>query len=515
MLKFDLPDEQAPIIKVIGVGGGGSNAVSHMFQQGIKGVDFYICNTDAQALNKSNVPNKIKLGATGLGAGSKPAVGREAALQITDEIRNILSVNTSMLFITAGMGGGTGTGAAPVIAQISRELGILTVGIVTKPFGFEGRKREQQAIAGLEELKKHVDTTLVICNDKLLDMQGDLKLSQAFGKADNVLTIAAKGIAEIITVTGRINVDFEDVKTVMKDSGKAIMGSGIASGSDRAIKAVEMAMNSPLLDDTDVRGADNVLLYITSGKNEISLEELNDITGYISNKAGDGTNVIWGDGVDEELDDEISITLIATGFDKPVITKYDLGDSVKNTIQFPGGQPKVETITEVQLVESPAKSAKVDEPVFFLNELTVNQVPEALFTAPPAEMKTENPVFDNIPLEITPLFRPEPENQPMLKFEPVSPLSVDLPLRNQEQAQEDIRLDRKDKLKGMSFRPNTPGNIEELEKTPAYLRRNVELPDASQANENNISRYTLGSDENNPKRTGLREGNSFFQDKPD
>ena len=515
MLKFDLPDEQAPIIKVIGVGGGGSNAVSHMFQQGIKGVDFYICNTDAQALNKSNVPNKIKLGSTGLGAGSKPSVGRESAILITDEIRNILSNNTSMLFITAGMGGGTGTGAAPVIAQISRELGILTVGIVTKPFGFEGRKREQQAIAGLEELKKHVDTTLVICNDKLLDMQGDIKLSQAFGKADNVLTIAAKGIAEIITVTGRINVDFEDVKTVMKDSGKAIMGSGIASGPDRALKAVEMAMNSPLLDDTDVRGADNVLLYITSGKNEISLEELNDITGYISSKAGGGTNVIWGDGVDESLDDEISITLIATGFDKPIITIHNLEDSVKNTIQNAPEQPKAETITEVQLIDNQAKTAKTDEPVFHISELTVNQIPETLFTLSTPDFKAEKITFDSIPLEITPQYRPEPENQPVLKFEPVVPPPIDPPARIQEQAQEDIRLDRKDKLKGLSFRPTTPGNIEELEKTPAYQRRNVELPDASQVNENTISRYTLGTDENNPKRSSLREGNSFFHEKPD
>jgi cell division protein FtsZ len=305
MLKFDKPDEQAPIIKVIGVGGGGSNAVSYMYTQGIKGVDFYICNTDSQSLNKCEVPNKIRLGNTGLGAGANPTVGRDAAILIADEIREILSTNTSMLFITAGMGGGTGTGATPIIAQIAKELGILTVGIITKPFSFEGRKRELQATAGIEELKKYVDTTLVICNDKLLDMQGDMKLSQAFGKADNVLTIAAKGIAEIITVTGRINVDFEDVKTVMQGSGKAIMGSGIANGPDRAVKAVEMALNSPLLDDTDIKGAANVLLYITSGKNEISLEELNDITGYITSRTGEDANVIWGDGVDENLEDEI------------------------------------------------------------------------------------------------------------------------------------------------------------------------------------------------------------------
>jgi len=516
MLKFDRPDDQASIIKVIGVGGGGSNAVAHMFKQGIKGVDFYICNTDSQSLNKCEVPNKIRLGSTGLGAGANPSVGREAAIEIADEIREIISHNTSMLFITAGMGGGTGTGAAPIIAQIARELGILTVGIITKPFGFEGRKRELQAIAGIDELKKYVDTTLVICNDKLLDMQGDMKLSQAFGKADNVLTIAAKGIAEIITVTGRINVDFEDVKTVMEGSGKAIMGAGLASGPDRAVKAVEMALSSPLLDDTDIKGASNVLLYITSGRNEISLEELNDITGYITSRTGEDANVIWGDGVDENLEDEITVTLIATGFNKPVITKYTL-DETQNTLYTPQA-PKAEHITEVQLVDvNPVKN--VEEPIRIVPEFNFNSAPSTLFTDTCAE-KTDT-LSDQYnqtsePLEIKSFFRQEPEFEivmPTVKPEVKTPINVQRTQETPSQNQEGQRQDRINKLKSLSQRPVSTSNYEEMEKTPAYMRRNVDLPEVNALNQSNVSRFSLDSDTNN--RTSLRENNSFLHDNVD
>lgn len=518
MLKFDKPDDQAPIIKVIGVGGGGSNAVSYMYTQGIKGVDFYICNTDSQSLNKCEVPNKIRLGNSGLGAGANPIVGRDAAILIADEIREILSHNTSMLFITAGMGGGTGTGATPIIAQIAKELGILTVGIITKPFSFEGRKREQQAIAGIEELKKHVDTTLVICNDKLLDMQGDMKLSQAFGKADNVLTIAAKGIAEIITVTGRINVDFEDVKTVMQGSGKAIMGAGMASGPDRAVKAVEMALNSPLLDDTDIKGAANVLLYITSGKNEISLEELNDITGYITSRTGQDANVIWGDGVDDNLDEEISITLIATGFNKPVVTKHNL-DEVKNTLYAPQAI-KVEPITEVQLVVEPViPERNAEELVRITPEVSESNAPSTLFSDS-AFAKSDKPAEKSIqetePMEIKSYFRQEPEfeivNQ-VIKPEANTPANVYPSVEKQNIEQEDQRQDRISKLKSLSHKTLSPSNVEEMERVPAYMRRNVDLPDSSQANDSNVSRYTLGTDANN--KTGLRENNSFLHDNVD
>ena len=258
MLKFDLPKNQSNIIKVIGVGGGGSNAVTHMYNQGIKGVDFIICNTDAQAMESSPVPVKIQLGTnltSGLGAGAVPSIGRNSALEDADNIREILQKETKMLFITAGLGGGTGTGAAPVIAEISKELGILTVGIVTLPFAFEGRKRKLYADEGIKHLKEHVDALLIISNDKLRELYGNLRLSEAFSQADNVLTTAARGIAEIITVTGYINVDFEDVKTVMKDSGVAIMGTGVASGENRALQAVEEAISSPLLNNNDIEVA--------------------------------------------------------------------------------------------------------------------------------------------------------------------------------------------------------------------------------------------------------------------
>ena len=316
-MQFDLPKDQSSIIKVFGIGGGGSNAVNHMYKQGIKGVDFVICNTDNQALDISPVPLKIQLGSSltnGRGAGSIPEVGKNAAIEDIEQIREILSKNTKMVFITAGMGGGTGTGAAPVIAQVAKEMGILTVGIVTMPFLFEGRKRQLQASAGIETMRQCVDTLLVINNDKLREMFGNLSLRDAFEQADNVLTTAAKGIAEVITVTGAINVDFEDVSTVMKDSGVAIMGSATAAGEDRAEKAVAHALASPLLNDNNIDGANYVLLNITYGEQEIMMDEIADITDYIQAEAGNSADVIWGHGYDETLGDSICVTVIATGF---------------------------------------------------------------------------------------------------------------------------------------------------------------------------------------------------------
>ena len=316
LIVFDPMEEMPNIIKVIGVGGGGSNAVTHMFTEGIEGVDFILCNTDHQALEKSPVAMKVHLGKRALGAGNIPAVGREAALETTEELRELLSKDTKMLFITAGMGGGTGTGAAPVVASVARELNILTVGIVTLPFSFEGKRRQQQALEGIAELRKNVDTLLVISNDKLRDEYGDMKLTQAFKKADDILKTAAKGIAEIITVTGYVNVDFQDVNTVMRDSGKAIMGSGYAEGEDRALKAVEEAVHSPLLDDSDISGAKNILIYITSGTDEVSLDEVTQITEYVQDATGNCSEVIWGNGVDLSLGSGINVTLIATGFNQ-------------------------------------------------------------------------------------------------------------------------------------------------------------------------------------------------------
>ncbi|HOW29932.1 MAG TPA: cell division protein FtsZ [Bacteroidales bacterium] len=516
MLKFDLPKEQANIIKVIGVGGGGSNAVTHMFKQGIKGVDFFICNTDAQALAISPVPNKIQLGATGLGAGSRPDVGREAALQKADEIREMFLSNTSMLFITAGMGGGTGTGAAPVIAQVARELGILTVGIVTKPFAFEGRKRDQFADAGIEELKKYVDTILVICNDKLLDLQGDLKLSQAFGKADDVLTIAAKGIAEIITVTGRINVDFEDVKTVMLKSGKAIMGAGMAEGQDRAIDAVQMALNSPLLDDTDIKGADNILLYITSGKNELSLEELNEITNYITDQAGQEANLIWGDSIDDTLDDEISITLIATGFDKrdKIVHNIDGSEQYKPMMNLPVN--KSSEIQEVTLVSKENIPAEPIEPPQRISvaapDLTVPSFETSQHAIKPEEQLREVDAEPEI------LFRPASPVKQAPELEITNPVlesnhQTDTEVKKAAPPVEHVQQDRISKLKEMSMHLKKPGSIEELERQPAYMRRGIDLPDASSSNENGQSRYTVGLD--GSPQSGLRENNSFLHDNVD
>ena len=317
MMQFDLPKEEHSIIKVFGVGGGGSNAVNHMYRQGISGVEFYVCNTDQQALDISPIPNKVQLGmnlTSGRGAGSVSEVGKEAALENLEEIKEILSRDTKMLFITAGMGGGTGTGAAPIIAEAAKEMGILTVGIVTYPFAFEGRKRSKQADDGMEELRASVDTLLIICNDKLREIYGNLSLKNAFAKADDILTVAAKGIAEIITVTGYINVDFEDVRTVMTNSGVAIMGSAAAEGENRAILAVQEALASPLLNDNNIEGANYILLNITSGEDEVLMDEITEITDYIQDEAGLTADIIWGSGTDEGLGDRICVTLIATGF---------------------------------------------------------------------------------------------------------------------------------------------------------------------------------------------------------
>jgi len=325
-LQFDLPKENNSIIKVIGVGGGGSNAVNHMFNQGIAGVDFIVCNTDRQALDISPVPYKIQLGPTlteGRGAGMIPEIGMNAAMENIEEIRELLSKNTKMVFVTAGLGGGTGTGAAPVIAQAARDLGILTVGIVTVPFNFEGRKRRQQAEDGLNKMRENVDTLLIINNERLRDFGKDMSLSEAFGHADNILTVAAKGIAEVISVTGIINVDFNDVNTVLRNSGRAIMGSAIGEGENRALDAVQNALVSPLLNDNDISGAKYVLLNITYGNKEVMMDEITEITDYIQDAAGATADVIWGHGYDGALGDKLNITLIATGFSSEPLTGFE------------------------------------------------------------------------------------------------------------------------------------------------------------------------------------------------
>jgi len=322
LLPVDFEEKEESMIKVIGVGGGGSNAVNHMYKEGIKDVGFVICNTDSQALIDSPIPFKIQLGKSlteGRGAGNKPEKGRQSAIESIEEVNKILGEKTKMVFITAGMGGGTGTGAAPVIAELAKERDILTVGIVTIPFLFEGKRRVQQALEGIENLEKHVDALLIINNEKLRSMFGDLKLSEAFAQADSVLSIAAKSIAEIITVHGYVNVDFADVETVMRNSGVAIMGSASIAGEDRAIKAIKQALNSPLLNSNNIYGARNILLNIISGKEEATMMEVTEITEYVQAVVGNDVNIIWGNGYSESCQDELSVTIIATGFsDNPI-----------------------------------------------------------------------------------------------------------------------------------------------------------------------------------------------------
>lgn len=317
-ITFDLPKNQSNVIKVIGVGGGGSNAINHMFRQGIKGVDFVICNTDAQALNSSGVPNKIQLGihtTEGLGAGANPEIGQKAAVESLEDIRTMLETNTKMVFITAGMGGGTGTGAAPVIAKMARDLDILTVGIVTMPFQFEGKIRNNQAHKGIEKLRKVVDSLVIINNNKLREVYGNLGFKAGFSKADEVLSTAARGIAEVITHHYTQNIDLRDAKTVLTDSGTAIMGASTAVGESRAKKAITTALDSPLLNDNKITGAKNVLLLIVSGNQEITIDEIGEINDHIQAEAGYGANIIMGVGEDEKLGESISVTVIATGFD--------------------------------------------------------------------------------------------------------------------------------------------------------------------------------------------------------
>ena len=316
-IAFDLPKNQSNVIKVIGVGGGGSNAINHMFQQGIKGVDFVICNTDSQALENSPIPNRIQLGVSlteGLGAGANPDVGEQSAIESMEEIKAMLDTNTKMIFITAGMGGGTGTGAAPIIAKMAKDLDILTVGIVTMPFQFEGKMRNEQAQKGIENLRKHVDSLIVINNNKLREVYGNLGFKAGFSKADEVLSTASRGIAEVITHHYTQNIDLRDAKTVLANSGTAIMGSASASGGSRAQDAIMKALDSPLLNDNKITGAKNVLLLIVSGSEEITIDEIGEINDHIQAEAGHGANIIMGVGEDENLGDAISVTVIATGF---------------------------------------------------------------------------------------------------------------------------------------------------------------------------------------------------------
>jgi cell division protein FtsZ len=410
MIHFDLPKEKSSIIKVIGVGGGGSNAVNHMYSQNIEGVNFIICNTDAQAIAQSNVPNKVQLGphlTQGLGAGANPDIGRQATEESLEEIKNILEVNTKMAFITAGMGGGTGTGGAPIISKICKDLGILTVGIVTTPFSYEGRKRQLQAEEGIRVMKQYVDTLLVISNDKLRHQFGNLKMKEAFSRADNVLATAAKCITDVINSTGQINVDFADVCTVMRNGGVAILGSAATEGENRAQKAIEEALNSPLLNDNDIRGAQWILININSseGEHEFTMDEVEIIQNYLLSRAGEHSDVILGLGYDNTLGAKIGITLIATGFEhkdpfakiQPAKSDTKKEEKIIMTLGTPGEgsipdkRPVLTTLAADEQKAEPAKQQPVVLPAELQPVLTTDE-------AVAAQSKTPIVTFTNEPI---------------------------------------------------------------------------------------------------------------------
>lgn len=477
--KFDIPAQNKSIIKVIGVGGGGSNAVKHMHKQGIKDVEFIICNTDQQALQSSTVPNKLQIGVDlteGLGAGAKPERGRQAALESKEQIRELLNHGTKMLFITAGMGGGTGTGAAPVIAQVAQELGILTVGIVTAPFMFEGKKKRLQAELGIKELSEHCDTVLVILNDKLPQIYGNLTMSAAFAKADTVLTTAAKSIAEIITVTADVNVDFEDVKTVMKDSGAAVMGSSVTEGENRARRAAEEALNSPLLNNTDIQGAQKILLSIMSGaEHELEMDELTEITEYIQEKAGQDAEMIFGHGIDDTLGQNIRVTVIATGFARDA-----------HSIRTPamGSAESVATTAPVAEAARPETAAPAG------GSAPAPLIPPTFGATAPEPTRV-----------IIDLNGPSAHNSPVLTGIPAGAPGEPILATTATAAPETVRsrppldaqaIERRRRLQELSN--GLPPEAVSQYDTPAYLRRQVKLENVEPSSAQNISRFNLSDD---------------------
>lgn len=470
LIHFDLPRERQNIIKVIGVGGGGSNAVNHMFRQGITDVDFYVCNTDAQAMINSPVPNKIQLGETltqGRGAGNKPEQGRQAAIESLPLFEEIFTSHTKMVFITAGMGGGTGTGAAPVIAKEAKEKGILTVAIVTLPFRFEGQRRLAQAIDGINQLKENVDSLLIINNEKLREIYGDLPVRSAFANADNVLTTAAKGIAEIITVHGIVNVDFADVHTVMNNSGVSIMGSGIASGDGRALKAIQNALISPLLNNNNILGAKNILLNLTSGSDELTMDEVGIITDFVQEAAGRNADIIWGNGTDLSLEDKISVTIIATGFAAADIPELMLSNQPpRKVVSLSDETPSSRTIT----VPGPASRME-----FFKREV-INPNQKTLFDDQEFTIRKEVERF-----ELKDDFQPEPKVKPEVT--------------QSGKTDADMKRVAQQRLKDLSMLKTE--NIENLENVPAYERAKIQFEDPAVISPDEVSRFTLRDDGNN------------------
>ncbi|MBN1790852.1 MAG: cell division protein FtsZ [Bacteroidales bacterium] len=463
LISFEMPVNKSSIIKVLGVGGGGSNAVNHMFHQGIKDVDFIVCNTDAQALANSPVPVKIQLGASlteGRGAGNKPEKGKQAAIESLDNLIEILSVNTKMVFITAGMGGGTGTGAAPVIARAAKELGILTVAIVTIPFKNEGPVRVNQALEGISELEKHVDSLLVINNEKIRQIYGNLRLSEAFARADDVLTVAARGIAEIITVHGFINVDFADVQTVMTNSGVAILGTGMAEGEGRAIEAIKQALNSPLLNDTDIKGAKNILLNVISGDDEVTMDEIGQIIDWVKDCSGVHTDLIWGNGTDPGLGRKISVTVIATGF---------------NASSIPELYIRRREIDKIPLVEY-SDTVSEEDSIFVVRDAP----PQRPANSTPSQRTIEfdlKTVDDDLFRDISRVRRPVDTRKAGDRVNAIKRTQEDLKELKQSVRQSDREID-------------------EMENTPAFKRKHLHIDPQKSTDENKLSQYSLSDDEN-------------------
>jgi cell division protein FtsZ len=547
-MEFDLPTNISSIIKVIGVGGGGSNAVNHMYDLGIKGVDFIVCNTDKQALDVSSVPFKIQLGTSlteGNGAGAIPEIGKNAAIENIDEIREVLSKNTKMVFVTAGMGGGTGTGAAPVIASIARELGILTVGIVTVPFGFEGRKRRQQAEEGLEQMRQSVDTLLVINNEKLRELTGNLTISNAFSKADDVLAVAAKGIAELISVTGSVNVDFNDVNTVMKDSGVAIMGSAAVDGEDRAIRCVQEAMSSPLLNDNNIHGAKYVLLNITYGDKEVEMNEITEITDYIQDEAGSTADVIWGHGYDPTLGDKLCVTLIATGFKTSPITGFEkapekivkpLNEEPLKEINKPLESPTQSAVSEVRNDYDPylkssdfvAQNIGTNSPKQVIVETIKNQVDsvdENTSNNLEWDLSTHSNVFKEV--EENTLFTEATPDGVKQTTETITKIVhtigsdevYNVPVSDKQSSsktgltpEEHQKLynERLERLNLNNQRLKSADGLSQLESEPAFKRRNISLDFTKPSTENSNSRFGVSGNGGT-----LRSNNSFLHDNVD
>ena len=524
---FELPKHHKSIIKVIGVGGGGSNAVNHMYNQGIKDVEFVVVNTDMQALKYSPVPNKLQIGVgltEGLGAGANPEKGRQAALESKEDVRDMLSDDTKMVFITAGMGGGTGTGAAPVIAKIAKDMDILTVGIVTAPFSFEGKKKIKQAYDGIRELREACDTVLVILNDKLRDIYGNLSITAAFAQADNVLLTAAKGIAEIITVPGYINVDFEDIKTVMKNAGAAVLGSSQTEGEGRSLRAAQEAINSPLLNNVEINGAKKILISIISGEEaEFQLDELTEISEYIQSSAGDEAEIIFGHGIDSHLGESIRVTVIATGFEQ-----YDTERNTTAPAKDEKGQVKVIDLESGQAVkkpnqmdlfeQGPARNGRPAAQRSGFQPLTpgMNKAKLPFTTAKPelpqAEEKKPEPTIENdkgetgmdeiegYVIHSKQTEMPEPAAMPMDSQDPMEAKRLQLIRAAKERMQ---------RLTGLKSSALSQEELKEKQEVPAYVRQNVNLKSVTSSKEANISRYQLNED------AQLMGNNRFLHDNVD